>query len=222
MKTNLLKTNNYWDTLLEEEMEKEYFQKLLLFLKEEYKKKTIFPEYQNILNSLKLTDYNEVKVMILGQDPYHGVGEAHGLSFSVMNNQKRPPSLNNIFKELKSDLEIIRVDNNLTDWATKGVLLLNAILTVEKDKPLAHKNKGWEIFTNKIIELLNEREKTVIFVLWGNYAKSKKPLITNKKHIIIEGVHPSPLSASRGFFGSKPFSKINKHLQSINNNPIKW
>lgn len=218
----MLKANNCWDTLLEPEMKKEYFQKLLHFLNEEYGKRTIFPEYQNIMNSLKLTDYDEVKVLILGQDPYHGVGEAHGLSFSVVHNQKRPPSLNNIFKELKSDLGIIRVNNDLTDWAKQGVLLLNAILTVEMDKPLSHKNKGWENFTNKIIELLNEREKPVIFVLWGNYAKGKKPLITNERHIIIEGVHPSPLSASRGFFGSRPFSKINNYLQSNNNNPIKW
>lgn len=218
----MLKANNCWDTLLEPEMKKEYFQKLLHFLNEEYGKRTIFPEYQNILNALKLTDYDEVKVLILGQDPYHGVGEAHGLSFSVVHNQKRPPSLNNIFKELKSDLGIIRVNNDLTDWAKQGVLLLNAILTVEMDKPLSHKNKGWENFTNKIIELLNKREKPVIFVLWGNYAKGKKPLITNERHIIIEGVHPSPLSASRGFFGSRPFSKINNYLQSNNNNPIKW
>ncbi|MDD2518480.1 MAG: uracil-DNA glycosylase [Bacilli bacterium] len=218
----MLEINNNWDDLLKEEMKKEYFQKLLSFLNDEYNSKTIFPEYKNILNALKLTDYNNVKVLILGQDPYHGVGEAHGLSFSVMNKQKRPPSLNNIFKELKNDLWITRVNNNLSDWANQGVLLLNAILTVEMDKPLSHKNKGWEIFTDKIITLLNEREKPVIFVLWGNYAKGKKPLITNERHIIIEGVHPSPLSASRGFHGSKPFSKINKYLQSNNINPIKW
>ena len=171
---------------------------------------------------MRFTDYDNVKVVILGQDPYHGLGEAHGLSFSVRKGIKMPPSLLNIFKELKSDLGIERTNTDLTDWAKQGVLLLNSIMTVEKDKPLSHKNKGWEIFTDNIIKLLNERQVPVIFILWGNFARSKKALITNPRHKIIESAHPSPLSASRGFFGSKPFSKTNTYLKEMNIETIKW
>ncbi len=214
--------NKTWDPILKKEFEKEYFKKLGIFVKSEYKHKIIYPKYENIFNALRFTDYDDVKVVILGQDPYHGENEAHGLSFSVQKGIKRPPSLNNIFKELYNDLGIKREENDLTDWAKQGVLLLNSIMTVVKDSPLSHKEKGWEIFTDNIIKYLNEREKPVIFVLWGSYARSKKVLITNKNHLILEAPHPSPLSAARGFFGSKPFSKINNFLKSKNEKPINW
>lgn len=214
--------NKKWDEVLENEMKKEYFRKLGCFVKDEYKTKECYPDYVNIFNALRYTDYDDVKVVILGQDPYHGKGEAHGLSFSVLPGVKRPPSLNNIFKELYSDLGIIRSNNCLIDWAEQGILLLNAIMTVEKDKPLSHKNHGWEVFTDTVIKKLNERERPVIFVLWGSFARSKKELITNPIHHIIESAHPSPLSASRGFFGSRPFSKINNYLEKDGFLPIKW
>lgn len=214
--------NKKWDIVLKDEMKQEYFKKLGIFVKNEYKKKQVFPPYENIFDALRFTDYDDVKVVILGQDPYHGLGEAHGLSFSVHEGIPMPPSLQNIFKELESDLGIKRSCSDLTDWAKQGVLLLNSIMTVEKDKPLSHKDKGWEIFTDDIIKYLNNREKPVIFLLWGSFARSKKALITNKQHYIIESVHPSPLSAYRGFFGSKPFSKINSILKKNNIEEIKW
>ena len=214
--------NKTWDNILANEMKKEYFKKLGIFVKNEYKNKIIFPPYNNIFDALRFTDYDQVKVVILGQDPYHGLGEAHGLSFSVHNGVKMPPSLLNIFKELRSDLGINRTSTDLTDWAKQGVLLLNSIMTVEMDKPLSHKNKGWEIFTDNIIKYLNERDIPVIFILWGNFARSKKNLITNSRHKIIESAHPSPLSASRGFFGSKPFSRTNNYLKEFNLKEINW
>ena len=213
--------NKKWDIVLQDEFKKDYFKKLGIFVKNEYKHKTVFPPYENIFDALRFTDYDDVLVVILGQDPYHGLGEAHGLSFSVHNNVKMPPSLLNIFKELYSDLGIKRTNSDLTDWAKQGVLLLNSIMTVEQDKPLSHKDKGWEIFTDTIIKKLNEREEPVIFVLWGSFARSKKEFITNSRHHIIESAHPSPLSASRGFMGSKPFSKINNYL-SKRNKKINW
>ena len=214
--------NKKWDIVLKDEFKKDYFRKLGIFVKKEYKEKTIFPPYQNIFDALRFTDYDDVKVVILGQDPYHGLGEAHGLSFSVKKGVAMPPSLQNIFKELYNDLKIKRTKSDLSDWAKEGVLLLNSIMTVEKDKPLSHKDKGWEIFTDQVISKLNEREDPIIFVLWGSYARSKKELITNSRHKIIESVHPSPLSANRGFFGSKPFSTINKYLKDMNKEEIKW
>ncbi len=214
--------NKKWDIILKEEMKKDYFRKLGTFVKHEYATKRCFPEYKNIFNALRYTDYDEVKVVILGQDPYHGIGEAHGLSFSVQEGCKRPPSLDNIFKELESDLHIHRENNDLTDWAKQGVLLLNSIMSVQMDRPLSHQNHGWEMFTDAIISKLNEREKPVIFVFWGSYARSKKVLITNPQHKIIESVHPSPLSAYRGFFGSRPFSKINRYLKEIGEKEIQW
>lgn len=214
--------NKKWDEILKDELKKDYFRKLGIFVKQEYKTKKIFPPYENIFDALRFTDYDEVKVVILGQDPYHGLGEAHGLSFSVRENVAMPPSLQNIFKELESDLGIKRTKSDLTDWAKQGVLLLNSIMTVQKDRPLSHKDKGWEIFTDNIIKYLNEREEPVIFLLWGSFARSKKALITNKHHYIIESVHPSPLSAYRGFFGSKPFSKINNILESNGKEKINW
>ena len=214
--------NKKWDVVLKEELKKDYFKQLGLFVKNEYKTKQVFPPYENIFDALRFTDYDEVKVVILGQDPYHGLGEAHGLSFSVHQDVAMPPSLQNIFKELESDLGIKRTNSDLTDWAKQGVLLLNSIMTVLKDKPLSHQNKGWEIFTDNIIKYLNDREEPVIFLLWGSFARSKKNLITNKRHYIIESVHPSPLSAYRGFFGSKPFSKINDILEKNNKEIINW
>ena len=214
--------NKKWDIVLKDEMKKDYFRNLGIFVKNEYKHKTIYPEYKNIFNALRYTDYDEVKVVILGQDPYHGEHEAHGLSFSVPVGVKMPPSLLNIFKELNNDLGIQRTKTDLTDWAKQGVLLLNSIMTVVKDSPLSHKSKGWEIFTDRLIELLGVREEPMVFILWGSYARSKKELIKNKKHLILESVHPSPLSASRGFFGSKPFSKTNNFLLKNNMKPIDW
>lgn len=214
--------NKGWDEVLKDEFKKDYFRKLGIFVKSEYKNKICFPQYKDIFNALRYTDYDEVKVVILGQDPYHGDGEAHGLSFSVHDNIKRPPSLANIFKELESDLGIKKENNDLTGWAKQGVLLLNSIMSVVKDTPLSHKEKGWEIFTDNIIKKLNEREIPIVFILWGGYARSKKQLITNKNHYIVESVHPSPLSAYHGFFGSRPFSKTNNFLVSHNIKPIDW
>lgn len=214
--------NKKWDIILKDEYNSEYFKKLGLFVKNEYKNKIVYPKYENIFNALRYTDYDDVKVVILGQDPYHGENEAHGLSFSVLDGVRRPPSLDNIFKELYNDIGVKRTNNNLGDWTKQGVLLLNSIMTVIKDKPLSHKGEGWEVFTDNIIKYLNEREKPVVFILWGAYARSKKELITNKKHLIIESAHPSPLSASRGFFGSKPFSKCNEFLRNNGYEEIKW
>ena len=214
--------NKGWDEVLKDEFKKDYFRKLGTFVKSEYKSKICFPQYKDIFNALRYTDYDEVKVVILGQDPYHGTGEAHGLSFSVHDNIKRPPSLANIFKELEFDLGIKKENNDLTGWAKQGVLLLNSIMSVVKDTPLSHKEKGWEIFTDNIIKKLNERETPIVFILWGGYARSKKQLITNKNHYIVESVHPSPLSAYHGFFGSRPFSKTNNFLINHNIEPIDW
>lgn len=214
--------NKKWDIVLKEDFESPYFEKLGIFVKNEYKHKIIYPEYKDIFNALRYTDYDDVKVVILGQDPYHGDREAHGLSFSVREGIPMPPSLRNIFKELKDDIGVVRTQTDLTDWAKQGVLLLNSIMTVVKDTPLSHKDKGWEIFTDNIIKKLGEREKPMVFILWGSYARSKKELIKNKNHLILESVHPSPLSASRGFFGSKPFSKANQFLEKNGMNKINW
>lgn len=214
--------NKKWDVVLKPEFESDYFKKLGIFVKKEYSKKRVYPKYSDIFNALRFTDYDDVKVVILGQDPYHGFNEAHGLSFSVLEGVKRPPSLDNIFKELYDDLGIKRSDNNLKDWADQGVLLLNSIMTVVADRPLSHKGMGWEIFTDNVIKYLNNREKPVVFILWGSFARSKKSLITNKQHYIIESAHPSPLSASRGFFGSKPFSKCNDFLVKNGMGKINW
>ena len=214
---------NDWDLILQDEYKQEYFKKIVDFINKEYKIKTVFPPKNKILRALNLTDYKSVRVVILGQDPYHGVGEANGLAFAVSDGIKLPPSLKNIYKELESDLGIKPVNvGNLECWAKEGVLLLNAVLTVEKDRAASHKNIGWEIFTDKIIEKLNEKEEPVVFILWGNFARSKKSLITNPKHYIIESSHPSPFSANYGFFGSRPFSKANNYLKSKNIKEIDW
>lgn len=214
---------NDWDEILKNEYEKEYFKNIVNFVRKEYKEKTIFPEAKNVFNALKSTSYKDVKVVILGQDPYHGIGEAHGLCFSVQKGTKMPPSLKNIFKELKDDLNI-NIPNHgcLEEWTKEGVLLLNTVLTVIKDNPASHKDKGWEIFTDEIIKKLNEKKEPIVFLLWGNFAKAKKDLITNKNHLIIESAHPSPFSANYGFFGSKPFSKTNKFLKDNGIKEINW
>ena len=207
-------TDNKWDQVLSSEYRKPYFKEIVDFVNKEYKEKTCFPPKPWILRALTLTDYDAVKVVILGQDPYHGVGEANGLAFSVNKGIRLPPSLRNIYKELEDDLGIKPASTgDLTGWAKEGVLLLNSVLTVEKDKAASHKNVGWEVFTDAIISKLNEKEEPVVFILWGNFARSKKTLITNSRHLIIESAHPSPFSASYGFFGSKPFSKTNDFLR---------
>lgn len=188
-----------------------------------YDTKVIFPPKECIFNALKYTSFENVKVVIVGQDPYHGVGEAHGLSFSVQDNVKVPPSLQNIYKELYEDLGVpIKKTGNLTGWAKQGVLLLNSVLTVEKDKASSHKGLGWELFTDYVIKVLNLKKTPVVFILWGNFARSKKVLITNPNHYIIESPHPSPFSAYNGFFGSKPFSKTNDFLIKNKLTPIDW
>lgn len=214
---------NAWNELLKDEFSKDYYLSLREFLKNEYTTKIIYPDKYDIFNALHYTSYKDVKVVILGQDPYHGPNQAHGLSFSVSPGVKIPPSLLNIYKELNSDLGCYIPNNGyLKKWADQGVLLLNTSLTVRAGEANSHKNKGWEIFTDKIISLINEKTDPVVFLLWGNNAINKKKLITNKQHLILSSTHPSPLSASRGFFGSKPFSKINKFLISVNKAPIDW
>ena len=214
---------NKWDIILQDEFKKEYFENLMNFVKNEYKTKTIYPKQNEVFNAFRYTDFDNVKVVILGQDPYHGPNQAEGLSFSVSNEVLKPPSLKNIFKELESDLEIpFPEHNSLKKWAKEGVLLLNAVLTVEEHKPTSHKDKGWEIFTDDIIKILNKRDTPTVFILWGAYARSKRNLITNPKHLVIESAHPSPFSARNGFFGSKPFSKTNEFLKKNNIKEIDW
>lgn len=214
---------NDWDQLLKEEWEKPYYKNLRKFLINEYKHYNIYPDMYDLFNALKYVSYEDTKVVILGQDPYHGRGQAHGFSFSVKEDVPIPPSLLNIYKELNNDLGLFIPDNgDLTKWAEQGVLLLNTVLTVREKSPNSHKGKGWEILTDRIIELLNKREKPMVFILWGVNAKSKERLITNKNHLILKSVHPSPLSAYRGFFGSKVFSKTNEFLKANNMEEIDW
>ncbi|QWB99588.1 uracil-DNA glycosylase [Mycoplasmatota bacterium] len=218
-----MKLNNDWKMILDKEIHQPYFKALMDFVYDDYQKNICYPQKNNIFESLNLTPYKEVKVLILGQDPYHQPNQAMGLAFSVNKGVKIPPSLKNIYKELSQDLNIKIPDTgDLTPWAKQGVLLMNAIWTVRKDQPLSHKEKGWEIFTDAIISILNKKNKPMVFVLWGSFARKKKSLITNKKHLIIENVHPSPLSAYRGFFGAKPFSKINDFLIKNQFQPINY
>lgn len=215
--------NNSWQELLQEEMEKSYYQQLSSFLACEYQNHTVYPDRYSIFNALHYTDYKDVKAVILGQDPYHGPGQAHGLSFSVKPGIKAPPSLVNIYKELKDDLGYeIPSYGYLGKWAEEGVLLINAVLTVRSGEANSHKKKGWEIFTDRIIQLLNERQKPMVFILWGSQAIAKESMINGEKHHIIKSPHPSPLAAYRGFFGSKPFSRTNKFLESNGIEPIDW
>ena len=214
---------NDWDQVLEVIWNSNGFKKFYNMIMDEYDKKIIYPPKDYIFNALKLTSYKDTKVVIVGQDPYHGEHQAHGLSFSVQKGVKLPPSLQNIYKELESDLGVPpRSDGDLTGWAKQGVLMLNAVLTVEKDKAASHRNLGWEPMTDYIIKTLNKKEKPVVFILWGNFAKEKAKLITNPNHYIIISPHPSPFSAYSGFFGSKPFSKTNDYLVSKGLTPIDW
>ena len=212
--------HNSWDLVLQEEMKKSYFRYIKDFIKEERLSKTIYPPANDLFNAFKLTDFKDIKVVILGQDPYHGEKEAMGLSFSVRRGVRTPPSLRNIFKELKDDIGVEREDTDLSSLAKQGVFLLNTVLTVEKDKANSHKDIGWEIFTDFVIKQINEKLNNVVFILWGRSARDKKKLITNPSHYIIESAHPSPLSAYNGFFGSKPFSKPNEYLIKVGKTPI--
>lgn len=211
-----------WEDFLKAEFKEAYFLELSAFLKEEYANKVIYPVRDDVFSAFRFTPYDELKVLILGQDPYHQPNQAHGLSFSVKPGVPLPPSLRNIYQELKDDLNIDRQNGCLIDWAKQGVMMLNTALTVEASKPMSHKNKGWEIFTDKVIRLCNEHPEPVVFVLWGKQAMMKSGLITNRKHLIVSSAHPSPLSAYNGFFGSKPFSKINRFLKEHNRGEIQW
>lgn len=214
---------NDWQEIVGEEFTKPYYLKLREFLKEQYENETVYPAKENIWNAFKHTAYKDVKVVILGQDPYHGPNQAHGLSFSVQPGVPHPPSLRNLFKELKEDIGCEKPkDGTLTKWADQGVMMLNTVLTVRAGEANSHRNQGWEIFTDEVIRKLSEREEPVIFVLWGKPAQKKKQLIDLNRHSVIESVHPSPLSASRGFFGSKPYSKVNELLQARGEEPINF
>ena len=214
---------NDWDNILKDEFNKDYFKKLMLTIRDEYNKKIIFPRKDEVFKAFRYTPYQNVKVVILGQDPYHGDGEAEGLSFSVPKNIKIPPSLINIYKELHNDLGITPPNHgNLSSWAKEGVLLLNSVLTVIKDHAASHEGLGWETFTDNVIKLINEKDTPVVFILWGRFARSKKKLIDNPIHLVIESAHPSPLSAYNGFFNSHPFSKTNDFLISKGIRPINW
>lgn len=219
---NLILQND-WQELLKEEINKTYFVNLKQFLQEEYETKTIYPPVNSIFQALNETPYSEVKVVILGQDPYHGEGQAHGLSFSVQPGVKHPPSLRNLFIELENDEGCIPPkDGTLLSWSEQGVLLLNTVLTVRKGEANSHKGKGWEIFTDEVIKKLNHHPEPVVFFLWGKHAQEKKKMIDSNKHLIIESPHPSPFSARKGFFGSKPFSKANEFLRKHNRGEIHW
>ncbi len=219
----MVKFGNDWDEILKGEFEKEYYLKLRAFLKEEYQTQVIYPPMNDIFNSLKTTAYSDIKIVILGQDPYHEPNQAHGLSFSVKKGVVPPPSLKNIYKEINSELGIpVPNHGELTKWAKQGVLLLNTVLTVRQGQANSHKNKGWEIFTDTVIRKINEREKPVVFLLWGGNAKRKTALITNPQHKILTSVHPSPLSAYGGFFGCGHFKSANEFLESIGDAPIDW
>ena len=219
----MVNLGNSWDSLLKEEFEKDYYLRLREFLKSEYSSHIVYPDMHDIFNALKFTDYNDVKVVILGQDPYHGEGEAHGLSFSVKPGIAIPPSLRNIYKELNTSLGCYIPNNGfLEKWAKQGVLLLNTSLTVRKDMANSHSGKGWEMLTDAIIKKLNAREEPMVFMLWGNNAKSKAWFIDTDRHLVLMSVHPSPLSASRGFFGCNHFKTANEFLQKKGMNPIDW
>ena len=212
-----------WNEILAEEMQKNYYQELQAFVQKRRAEVRVFPEEKNVFNALELTPFESVKVVILGQDPYHGFGQAHGLSFSVQKGIPLPPSLKNIYKELQEDIGgELPTEGDLSHWAKQGVLLLNTVLTVEEGNANSHKGMGWERLTNRLIESLNELKHPVIFILWGKPAQDKEKLITNSNHVILKAPHPSPLSAYRGFFGSKPFSRVNDILIQQGQTPIRW
>ena len=219
----MVNIGNEWDELLKDEFKKDYYLKLREFLKQEYFTRKIYPDMYDIFNSLRYTSYSDVKAVIIGQDPYHGAGQAHGLCFSVQKGVAVPPSLQNIYKELEADLGIPPANHGyLKKWADNGVLLMNTVLTVREGQPNSHRGMGWEIFTDRVIQLLNERETPIVFLLWGGNAKQKKGLITNPAHLILQAAHPSPLSAYNGFFGCRHFSKTNAFLEEHGMTPIDW
>lgn len=219
----MVNIGNEWDFLLKDEFEKEYYTELRKFLVHEYNRYVIYPNMYDIFNALRYTSYSNVKVVLLGQDPYHGENQAHGLCFSVKKGVQQPPSLKNIFKELEDDLGCeIPNHGELTKWANEGVLLLNTVLTVRQGQANSHANKGWEKLTDKIIEILNDREEPIVFLLWGRNAQNKSKLITNPNHLILKCAHPSPLSAYNGFYGCKHFSKTNEFLVRNHTKPIDW
>ncbi|MDE5834049.1 MAG: uracil-DNA glycosylase [Ruminococcus sp.] len=215
---------NEWDEILKDEFQKEYYIKLRQKLIEEYRTQKVFPDMYDIYNAMKLTSYDDVKCVIIGQDPYHDNGQAHGLSFSVKKGVKPPPSLVNIFKEINDDIGVNNLGKHgeLTKWAENGVLLLNAVLTVRAHTPKSHRGIGWEEFTTDVIKILNEREKPMVFMLWGGDAKAKQKFITNPAHLVLTSAHPSPLSAYNGFFGCKHFSKANEFLRAVGLGEIDW
>jgi len=215
--------NDDWHTFLQTELDKEYFIDLKKFIDNEYKTKIVFPSHENIFRAFNLLELDKVKVVIIGQDPYHGINQANGLAFSVSSMSKIPPSLKNIYKELVDDIGCnYPANGNLTQWAEQGVLLINSVFTVVQAQANSHKNKGWEIFTNAVIKKLAQEYKNIVFILWGSAAQKKVILIDESKHLIISSVHPSPLSSYRGFFGSKPFSKVNNYLSKNNIKQIEW
>lgn len=218
----MIKFHNAWDAFFEEEEQQLYFQSLISFLREEYANYTCYPNKKDVFRLFKMLSPDEVKVVILGQDPYHGPGQAHGLCFSVPEGIVHPPSLKNIFTELKNDCGKIRTQGDLTDWVEQGVFLLNAVLTVRAGQAGSHANKGWEILTDRVIQTISKSPGNRAFILWGGYAQSKIPLIDSTRHLVLKAPHPSPLSAHRGFFGSKPFSKANKFLLEKGYSPIVW
>ena len=219
----MVNIGNSWDEILADEWQKPYYLALREFLKKEYKTQRVYPDMNNIFNALKYTSFEDTKVVIIGQDPYHGYGQAHGLCFSVKEGVAHPPSLKNIFKELEADVgRPLSKSGELTSWAKQGVLLLNAVLTVREGQPTSHKNMGWETFTDRVIGELNRKETPVVFLLWGAYAQKKAEIITNPIHKKLFSVHPSPLSASRGFMGCKHFSKTNEILKANGLDEIRW
>ena len=214
---------NDWDALLADEFKKPYYLALRRFLKEEYSSRVIYPSMYDIFNAFRYTAYGDVRVVLLGQDPYHGAGQAHGLCFSVKEGVAPPPSLVNIFKELKNDVGCtVPQSGCLTKWAERGVMLLNSVLTVREGAAGSHRGKGWETFTDSVISRLNDRKEPIVFLLWGNYAKGKFPLITSERHLVLTAAHPSPLSASNGFFGCRHFSKANDFLVGNGMAPVDW
>ena len=219
----MIQFNNDWDELLKDEFAKPYYRQLREFLKKEYSQHTIYPPMDDIFNAFKFTPLKDTKVVILGQDPYHGENQSHGLAFSVKPGVRIPPSLLNMFKELTESLDF-QIPNNgyLVEWAVQGVLLLNTVLTVRQAQPNSHRGKGWEQFTDNVIQLLNQRKEPIVFLLWGNNAKEKMKMITNPAHYILTAVHPSPLSANRGFFGCNHFKKANEFLEEQGQTPINW
>lgn len=219
----MVNIGNEWDALLSVEFKKDYYLRLREFLKAEYGSRNIFPPMEDIFNALRYTSYSDVKAVILGQDPYHGAGQAHGLCFSVKKGVQPPPSLQNIFKELNADLGIQPPPHGeLTAWAKSGVLLMNTVLTVREGQANSHKGQGWEILTDRVIELLNGRKQPIVFLLWGGNARAKAKLITNPAHLVLQCAHPSPLSAYNGFFGCRHFSKANQFLEANGIEPINW